>query len=63
MRNHPARVCATILAVEGDGDFAISGRLCVELRSFLTYSQVETPLQPGDVLHLRVDPADLFEIE
>lgn len=46
---------------DGDGDFAIGDRFCLEPYSFMKYSDLGPALQPGDVLMLAVAPADLFE--
>ncbi|MBW8763881.1 MAG: LysM peptidoglycan-binding domain-containing protein [Microbacterium sp.] len=53
------RIVAYTVA-EGDGEFAIGDRFCLEPYSFMKYSGFEWPLDPGDVLKLAVDPADLF---
>lgn len=45
---------------EGDGEFAIGDRFCLEPYSFLEYNELEWPIEPGDVISLVVDPADLF---
>lgn len=45
----------------GDGEFAIGDRFCLEPYSFMKYSGLEWPVDPGDVVKLAVEPADLFE--
>lgn len=54
------RVIAYTVA-DGDGEFAIGDRFCLEPYSFLRYRDVEGPLQPGEVLRLAVDPSELYE--
>lgn len=48
---------------QGDGEFAIGDRFCVEPYSFVEYSNLDWPLKTGDVLQLAVNPSDLFVVK
>lgn len=58
-RDSDGRIVSYTVA-EGDGEFAVGDRFCLEPYSFMDYSNLEWPFDPGDVLVLAVDPADLF---
>ncbi|WDH77693.1 hypothetical protein PTQ19_09145 [Microbacterium esteraromaticum] len=48
---------------DGDGAYEISDRFCIDIISFATYSDHDwLRLDPGDVLRLAIEPADLFEV-
>lgn len=61
-RDSDGRIVSYTVA-DGDGEIAIGDRFCMEPQSFMEYSGLEWTLQPGDVLVLAVDPADLFVAE
>ncbi|MBN8206407.1 hypothetical protein JF550_10630 [Microbacterium esteraromaticum] len=52
------------VVADGDGAYEISDRFCIDIISFTTYSdQHWLKLDPGDVLRLAIEPADLFEVD
>ncbi|PRB11446.1 MULTISPECIES: LysM peptidoglycan-binding domain-containing protein [unclassified Microbacterium] len=61
-RDSAGRIVSYTVA-EGDGEFAIGDRFCLEPYSFMEYSNLEWPLKTGDLLLLAVDPSVLFEVK
>lgn len=61
-RDDDGRIVSYTVA-DGDGEYAIGDRFCLEPQSFMEYSGLERPIAPGDVLMLAVDPSDLFVAE